>query len=95
MYQIVDSGGTFDFNNGKKTYSVPAMDALGLDEYDELAKAVDSAQAGGSSFDIVRAVIAVIERHAEGSTKGLTVKQLADLAKAYIASIQDGATLGE
>ena len=86
-YVIPDTGEPFEFVNPSdgKTYRVPRLadlpDEDGDSEFDEVMDGIEAAN--GDNRKIVRIACAVFERHAPGSTKGLTFKQKGQLSDAW------------
>lgn len=87
MYVVDESIEQFEFSVGGKKFSLTAFSSLPFDEYLALADEV----ADKSNVQVIKTVVDHIEKHAPGSTKGLTTKQADSLVAAYLK----GASLGE
>lgn len=84
---------TFQTSEGGKEYSVPRLPDLMTEEFDATMDALREAH--GDNRACVAVAAEVIERHAPGSTEGLTYAQLGALADAWASDGSEDAGEGD
>lgn len=95
MFQVPErQGRTYSFNLGGEAYSLPAFDALAMDELAEIAGIIED---GGSGDPMARAFLAIFERYVPGIASKLDRTQFTALVNDYIDEAREkrGADLGE
>lgn len=82
---------TFQTRKGGKTYKVPRLPDLPTEEFGETMDALQAA--AGDNRACIMVARDVFERHAPGSTEGLTFRQLGALSDAW--ATEGGEEAGE